>query len=117
MENGHGYLLASQNSDGGWGGAKAVSSTIEETALATEALASPTKAEEKTTEDAILRGAQWLAERTHGGRDFPPSPIGLYFASLWYYEKLYPIIFTVSALGRILDYQADEKKPKDETTP
>jgi hypothetical protein len=27
------------------------------------------------------------------------SPIGFYFAKLWYYEKLYPLIFTVSALG------------------
>jgi squalene-hopene/tetraprenyl-beta-curcumene cyclase len=31
-----------------------------------------------------------------------PSPIGLYFAKLWYYEKLYPLIFTVSALGQAL---------------
>jgi squalene-hopene/tetraprenyl-beta-curcumene cyclase len=29
-----------------------------------------------------------------------PSPIGFYFAKLWYFEKLYPIIFTVAALGR-----------------
>jgi squalene-hopene/tetraprenyl-beta-curcumene cyclase len=28
-----------------------------------------------------------------------PSPIGLYFAKLWYYEKLYPLIFTVASLG------------------
>jgi len=28
------------------------------------------------------------------------SPIGFYFAKLWYYEKLYPIIFTVGALNR-----------------
>jgi len=34
-----------------------------------------------------------------------PSPIGIYFAKLWYHEnheKLYPLIFTVSALGRAL---------------
>jgi squalene-hopene/tetraprenyl-beta-curcumene cyclase len=31
-----------------------------------------------------------------------PSPIGFYFAKLWYYEKLYPLIFTVSALGQAL---------------
>jgi squalene-hopene/tetraprenyl-beta-curcumene cyclase len=29
-----------------------------------------------------------------------PAPIGFYFAKLWYYEKLYPLIFTVAALGR-----------------
>ena len=32
---------------------------------------------------------------------FKPTPIGFYFAKLWYFEKLYPIIFTVSALGRM----------------
>jgi squalene-hopene/tetraprenyl-beta-curcumene cyclase len=29
-----------------------------------------------------------------------PSPIGFYFAKLWYYERLYPRIFTVAALKR-----------------
>ncbi len=31
-----------------------------------------------------------------------PTPIGFYFAKLWYFEKLYPMIFTVAALGRRL---------------
>jgi squalene-hopene/tetraprenyl-beta-curcumene cyclase len=30
------------------------------------------------------------------------TPIGLYFARLWYFEKLYPLIFATSALGRLL---------------
>lgn len=29
-----------------------------------------------------------------------PAPIGFYFAKLWYYERLYPLIFTVGALGK-----------------
>ena len=29
------------------------------------------------------------------------APIGLYFAKLWYYERLYPLIFTVAALGKV----------------
>jgi hypothetical protein len=29
-----------------------------------------------------------------------PSPIGLYFARLWYSEEAYPVIWTVEALGR-----------------
>ncbi|PYK61575.1 MAG: hypothetical protein DME21_08745 [Verrucomicrobia bacterium] len=29
------------------------------------------------------------------------SPIGFYFAKLWYYERLYPQIFTVAALSRV----------------
>jgi squalene-hopene/tetraprenyl-beta-curcumene cyclase len=27
------------------------------------------------------------------------APVGFYFAKLWYYEKLYPLVFTVAALG------------------
>jgi len=29
------------------------------------------------------------------------SPSGFYFAKLWYYERLYPQIFTVAALSRM----------------
>ena len=36
-------------------------------------------------------------ERLSKERDFIPSPIGLYFASLWYSEKLYPLIWAVEA--------------------
>ena len=28
------------------------------------------------------------------------APIGFYFAKLWYYERLYPLVFAVAALGR-----------------
>ena len=38
--------------------------------------------------------------RVEDGTFTDPSPIGFYFAKLWYFEKLYPIIFTVAALGR-----------------
>ncbi len=33
------------------------------------------------------------------GRRFEPAPIGFYFAKLWYWERLYPLVWTVSALG------------------
>ncbi len=46
---------------------------------------------------AALRG---LIEAVESGRFREASPIGFYFAKLWYYEKLYPLIFTVAALGR-----------------
>jgi squalene-hopene/tetraprenyl-beta-curcumene cyclase len=51
-------------------------------------------------EDAVNNGLAWLVEQieTKGLKD--PSPIGFYFAKLWYCEKLYPMIFTVAALGR-----------------
>ena len=37
---------------------------------------------------------------TDGGLQAPSSPIGFYFAQLWYYEKLYLLIFAVEALAR-----------------
>ena len=104
---GIGWLLDAQNPDGGWGGASGVNSTIEETALAVQALAdaaettstaqSPTNA---SMESAIGKGACWLVSETRGGLEFQPSPIGLYFSKLWYYERQYPVIFSVAALGR-----------------
>ena len=88
------WLRDAQNPDGGWGGAPGIPSTIEETALAIEALA-PDRGPE------VEKGLQWLSRRTEGGTRFEPSPIGLYFAKLWYWERLYPMIFTAAALGRV----------------
>jgi len=88
------YLLSVQNADGGWGGAKDCPSSVEETALAVEVLL------DLASGDAIDRGLLWLVEAVESGRFRDPSPIGFYFAKLWYFEKLYPLIFTVAALGR-----------------
>jgi len=92
------WLLSAQNADGGWGGAASVASSIEETALAVEALA--TAGGDPSTARAVRRGADWLIAHTHHGTYLPPSPIGLYFASLWYSEELYPIVFALAALSR-----------------
>ncbi|HPC95172.1 MAG TPA: prenyltransferase/squalene oxidase repeat-containing protein [Sedimentisphaerales bacterium] len=53
-----------------------------------------------TLRTAIARGARWLIEHTDQGRSTPACPIGLYFAQLWYSEKLYPLVFALSALGK-----------------
>ena len=37
--------------------------------------------------------------------------IGFYFARLWYYEKLYPLVFSVSALGRAMCLPVPEPNP------
>ncbi len=38
-----------------------------------------------------------------------PAPIGFYFAKLWYYERLYPMVFTVAALEAVARLEATEK--------
>jgi squalene-hopene/tetraprenyl-beta-curcumene cyclase len=92
------WLLAAQNRDGGWGGAAGAPSSVEETALAVEVLQSA----DPNTAAAVNNGLAWLVQHVESGCLAQPAPIGFYFAKLWYFEKLYPIIFTVAALGRAL---------------
>jgi squalene-hopene/tetraprenyl-beta-curcumene cyclase len=92
------WLLANQNADGGWGGTGGVPSSIEETALAVEVLLDA----RPQAEAAVNKGLAWLVQQVEIGGLAHPTPIGFYFAKLWYFEKLYPIIFTVAALGRTL---------------
>jgi squalene-hopene/tetraprenyl-beta-curcumene cyclase len=95
-ERGEQFLVANQNPDGGWGGMKGTPSSVEETALAVDALAG-----RSGSHGAVEQGAMWLV-RAIGDERLTPAPIGLYFARLWYFEQLYPLIFTTSALGRWL---------------
>lgn len=50
------------------------------------------------THAAIDRACQALTTLTNNGTAFPSSPIGFYFAKLWYYEKTYPIVFALNGL-------------------
>ncbi len=130
------YLLSKQNADGGWGGigfkgegergkaedilgAAVVSarspfplspsplvSSVEETAVVVEALcAAGDRAEIRKS---LERGVAWLVEGVESGRFREPSPIGFYFAKLWYYEKLYPLIFTVGALRAAVELSGSD---------
>ncbi len=97
------WIRAAQKSDGGWGGEARCASTTEETALAVEALAALATSQKpqcKENETAVANGARWLSSKVESGEWMPPAPIGLYFARLWYFEKLYPQIFTVAAMRR-----------------
>ncbi len=85
------FLLEQQNPDDSWGGGKGVPGTIEETSLAVSALAG-------WDQDACISGLTWLEKHD----DLKASPIGLYFALLWYDEKLYPLIYYTEALRRVL---------------
>ncbi|MBP8258085.1 MAG: squalene--hopene cyclase [Verrucomicrobia bacterium] len=91
------WLVQTQQPEGGWGAAPGAPATIEETALALDALA----AADVPDPDALERGSAWLLRETRNGTDFRSSTIGLYFAKLWYFEELYPMIFSCSAFGRL----------------
>jgi squalene-hopene/tetraprenyl-beta-curcumene cyclase len=54
----------------------------------------------KKDREPVARGVAWLVAAVESGRFREASPIGFYFAKVWYFEKLYPLIFTVAALGR-----------------
>ena len=95
------WLLSAQNADGGWGGALHTPSSVEETGLAVEILLSAGP----DAEAAVNNGLAWLVHRVESGGLHEPTPIGFYFAKLWYFEKLYPIIFTVAALGCALRHK------------
>ena len=102
-KKGAAYLLAVQNPDGGWGGAANVPSTIEETSLVIEALAGlPDQySDQVEIEKSTDRGIAWLVSATKNGSHFPPTPIGFYFAKLWYFEELYPLIFATGAFEAV----------------
>ena len=90
------WLTANQNPDGGWAGAPGAESSVEETALAVEALA--TSADDGASA-AYQSGVRWLVARVEAGELCKASPIGFYFARLWYYEALYPLVFAAGALS------------------
>jgi squalene-hopene/tetraprenyl-beta-curcumene cyclase len=123
------WLLDAQNEDGGWGGAKYVPSSVEETALAVEVLvdvAARARSESDGSDApiadapgsdralvAVNRGLDYLVQQVETGGLDRPTPIGFYFAKLWYFEKLYPIIFSVAALGRALRRLSPKNRPAD----
>ena len=96
VQRGQAWLRQAQQAAGGWGGSPQAPPTVEETALALDALLAARGAGTQS----LSRGLDWLLRTTQNATVFPASPIGLYFAALWYAEELYPMIFTSSALGR-----------------
>jgi squalene-hopene/tetraprenyl-beta-curcumene cyclase len=114
LSRGAEWLCSVQRADGGWGAPGQGPASVEETALAVEALTALEGSASSLPwingrrqggalhlHEAAMRGASWLVERVESGEWKQPSPIGFYFAKLWYYERLYPQIFTVAALGRV----------------
>ncbi|HEU0186039.1 MAG TPA: squalene--hopene cyclase, partial [Blastocatellia bacterium] len=100
------WLIRAQSDDGGWGGAPQTLSSVEETALAVDALLGC--GDVAGSKEALERGIRWLVERVEGGGFADASPIGFYFAKLWYFEQLYPVIFITGALGRAVQATSTE---------
>ena len=101
------WLLSVQNSDGGWGGDAGVRSSLEETGVVLSALSrTSSPADLERVADAVQRGARWLIEAVQRGEQHP-APIGLYFARLWYFEDLYPLIFAVEGLAQQVRLKPD----------
>lgn len=97
------FLLSVQNDDGSWGGDLHIPGTTEETALALNALSLyPCAAE-------IEKAIQWFESR-NDLLEFTPAPIGLYFASLWYSEELYPITAFIEAMSKIHQHKSQLKE-------
>jgi len=75
-----------------------VRSSVEETGIVLSALASVAlREQDDRISRALVRGCEWLIDAA-GGTD-NAAPIGLYFARLWYYEELYPLIFALHGLA------------------
>lgn len=90
------FLLKVQNKNGSWGGDYAVCGSIEETALAVSALLT------EENEKSCLNGFAWL-DTEYRKEGLKAKPIGLYFASLWYDEKMYPLTAYLEAISRSLE--------------
>ena len=82
----------------GWGGDAGIEPSVEETALAVEVLL-----EFDSYRKNAFDGISWLIDKVVDGSVSVPTPIGFYFARLWYFERLYPLIFAVSALRRAVE--------------
>jgi squalene-hopene/tetraprenyl-beta-curcumene cyclase len=96
IDRGCHYLVSSQNRDGCWGGNVNIPGTIEETSLAVTALV-----RNDYPKECVL-AINWLTEKIKSD-GLVSSPIGLYFASLWYSEELYPITAYLECLSTTIE--------------
>lgn len=116
------WLLETRRAEGGWSGGTDPAS-IEETGVAIEALATwflhagAGHALAGEVRAAALAGLESLMRQTRQGTDFPGAPIGLYFAKLWYYEDLYPVVFALSAINMMVAAGLVEQGPVNQSCP
>ncbi len=114
------WILRSEVAGGGFGGAPGLKATVEESALALETLArvlqsgcvalNLTPALHSAAHRAVERTTRWLVGKVETGEFAVPAPIGFYFAKLWYFESLYPQIWTVAALTAVRSLSTESGK-------
>ncbi|MEQ1903212.1 MAG: prenyltransferase/squalene oxidase repeat-containing protein [Pirellulaceae bacterium] len=105
--NGLNWIRENQHATGGWGGGPSIRrlipalgcGSLEETALCVETLA---LADRPVDRPAIDAGGDWLIQAIKAQEYRTSRPIGFYFAKLWYDEKHYPLVFGLSAVGRLI---------------
>ena len=120
VRRGADWLACKQHASGGWGAVEPdpdagddaprfafPACSVEETSVAVSALV-PLAETDREVRAAVAAGLTWLVEAVESGRFRECSPIGFYFAKLWYYERLYPLVFSAEALGTALSSAATE---------
>ncbi|MCX8156100.1 MAG: hypothetical protein N3J91_06615 [Verrucomicrobiae bacterium] len=102
------WLVKHQNTDGSWGGGHGGPPSVEETALALEALAEalqqpgPLLLETREqVRNALAWGANWLVQHLEGGNWTTPAPLGLQWGQFWYYEETWPALGVTRALAKL----------------
>lgn len=108
------WLVKTQLADGGWAAGNGGEATVEETSWAVEGLAViATKTQDEKVKTALERGTDWLVKRVASGQWKQAAPLGLHFARIGYSESLFPQIFTVAALGRVLALKTEQSKHQE----
>jgi squalene-hopene/tetraprenyl-beta-curcumene cyclase len=115
------WLASAQHTSGGWGPprapldysgtdkdgfkawraneAMAKNCSVEETALAVEALL-PLADTSPAIAKAASAGLNWLVNAVEQDAHRSPSVIGFYPSGIWYHERLYPLVFSAGAFSR-----------------
>lgn len=116
-----GWLLASQHASGGWGPPRAPVDysendsrrswrdnealdqfcSVEETAAAVTALL-PLTTTTPAFERAVSRGLAWLMNAVEQDRHRQAAILGFYLPQIWYYDRLYPLVFAAGALSQAM---------------
>ncbi len=87
-----------QNEDGGWGGDRGICVERRRNGIGTGNCAG--RIGPRPPLPGCGMAGCWIV---WNGSSLGRTPIGFYFAKLWYFERLYPIIFSVAALGRAVE--------------